>query len=229
MDHDQRRQRLQDARLYFVCDTATDPVELERILGQALAGGVDVIQLRDKLAPAAALRAAANLFAAAAAEAAALFIVNDDPELAAESGADGVHVGQDDAAVATARERLGRAGLVGLSTHRPEQLDAALTAEPPARPDYISVGPIWETPTKPGRAATGLDYVAYAGAEVDNPRLPWFAIGGINATRLGSVVEAGAERVVVVRAIRDADDPRSAARELRDGLAVGDSVGSGSR
>ncbi len=128
MDPALRRQRLDAARLYFVCDAAADPGELDALLGLALAGGVDVIQLRDKLAPARALRAAASLFAEAAAEHRALFIVNDDPELAAACGADGVHLGQDDVAVDEARALLGDQSLVGLSTHRAEQLDAALAA-----------------------------------------------------------------------------------------------------
>ncbi|MBK5115373.1 MAG: thiamine phosphate synthase, partial [Thermoleophilia bacterium] len=128
MDHASRDPRLAGARLYFVCDAGLEPVELDGLLGQALAGGAEIIQLRDKHAPAGALRAAAALFAAAAAEHGALFIVNDDPELAAASDADGVHVGQEDAAVEAAREIVGEAAIVGLSTHRPEQLDAALAA-----------------------------------------------------------------------------------------------------
>jgi thiamine-phosphate pyrophosphorylase len=229
MDPERRQHRLADACLYFVCDAAADPVELEGVLGQALAGGVDVLQLRDKLAPPTALRAAAGLFAAAAAEWDVLFIVNDDPGLAADCGADGVHVGQDDVDVAAARELLGGPAIVGLSTHRPEQLDAALAAEPPGRPDYVSVGPIWETPTKPGRAATGLGYVRYARERAGTGSIPWFAIGGVDRERLASVVEAGAERVVVVRAIREAEDPRSAARGLREGLATIRAAEAGSR
>lgn len=213
MDPDQRRARLRDARLYFVCDAGFDPLELDGLLGQALAGGADVIQLRDKQAPERALRAAAGLFAAAAAEHDALFILNDLPDLAAECGADGVHVGQDDLDVATAREALGPEAIVGLSTHRPEQLDAALAAEGPARPDYLSVGPVWETPTKPGRPAAGLDYVRYA-AEAAADRLPWFAIGSIDQHNVGEVVAGGARRLVVVRAIRDAADPAAVSREL---------------
>lgn len=218
MDHASRDPRLAAARLYFVCDAGLEPVELDGLLGQALGGGAEIIQLRDKHAPAGALRAAAALFAAAAAEHGALFIVNDDPELAAASDADGVHVGQEDAAVEAAREIVGEAAIVGLSTHRPEQLDAALAADGAARPDYVSVGPVWETPTKPGRAAAGLDYVRYAAKNANAADMPWFAIGGIDLENVGEVVGAGAERLVVVRAIREAAEPGDAARALRRSL-----------
>jgi thiamine-phosphate pyrophosphorylase len=213
VDPELRRERLERARLYFVCDAARDPIELDALLGQALAGGADVIQLRDKHAPDPALRAAAGLFAAAAAEHDALFVVNDRPDLASECGADGVHVGQDDETVATARRLAGDGALVGLSTHEPAQLDAALQAAGPGRPDYLSVGPVWATPTKAGRPAAGLDYVRYAARRADESP-PWFAIGSISPTNVAEVVAAGARRVVVVRAIRDADDPAAVAREL---------------
>lgn len=213
MDPDRRHEALARARLYFVCDAGFDPTELEALLGQALQGGADLIQLRDKDAPPAALRAAASLFRSAAEEAGALFLVNDDPALAREAGADGVHVGQDDADVATARAEAGEGALVGLSTHEPTQLEAALAAEGAARPDYLSVGPVWETPTKRGRPAAGLDYVHFA-AEHAGAELPWFAIGSIGPGNLGEVVAAGARRIVVVRAIRDAEDPAQAAATL---------------
>jgi thiamine-phosphate diphosphorylase len=218
MDPTLRRQRLDAARLYFVCDAAAGPGELDALLGLTLAAGVDVIQLRDKLAPARALRAAASLFAEAAAEHRALFIVNDDPELAAECGADGVHLGQDDTAVDAARTLLDDRSIIGLSTHRAEQLDAALAARGPARPDYVSIGPVWETPTKPGRPASGLDYVRYAQGRATPAGMPWFAIGGIAAANVAEVVAAGAERIVVVRAIRDAASPGEAVRSLREAL-----------
>ena len=218
MDPTLRRQRLDAARLYFVCDAAADRGELDALLGQALAAGVDVIQLRDKLAPARALRAAGSLFAEAAAEHQALFIVNDDPELAAACGADGVHLGQDDTAVDAARALIGDQSIVGLSTHRAEQLDAALAARGPARPDYVSIGPVWETPTKPGRPASGLDYVRYAHERATPAAMPWFAIGGIDPANVGEVIAAGAERIVVVRAIRDAESPGRAASSLREAL-----------
>jgi len=220
-----RLKRLEAARLYFVCDAAADPAELDGLLGLALAGGADVIQLRDKRAPGRALRAAASVFAEAAAEHGAIFIVNDEPALAVAGGADGVHLGQDDAGVAAAREVLGPGSIVGLSTHRPSQLDAALAAEGPGRPDYVSIGPVWETPTKPGRPASGLDYVRYARERATPAAMPWFAIGGIDPTNVGEVVAAGAERIVVVRAIRDAPSPGEASRRLREALPDGAGLG----
>jgi thiamine-phosphate pyrophosphorylase len=222
MDPAARRTRLAEARLYFVCDAGFSPIELEGLVAQALAGGADVVQLRDKHAPDRALRAAASLFRDAAAERGALFILNDRPELAAEVGADGVHVGQDDTAVAAARDLAGEGAIVGLSTHAPEQLDAALAAEGPARADYLSVGPVWETPTKAGRPAAGIGYVRHAAERLPDGgagSTPWFAIGSIDAGNVAEVVSAGARRIVVVRAIRDADEPQEAARALREAVA----------
>jgi thiamine-phosphate pyrophosphorylase len=218
MDPERRRERLQAARLYFVCDAGRSPEELDGLLGQALAGGADVVQLRDKHAPDGALRAAGGLFREASAAADALFILNDRPDLVPELGADGVHVGQEDQAVAEARAAAGTGALVGLSTHAPEQLDAAIRSTGPARPDYVSVGPVWETPTKPGRPAAGLAYVRYA-SEHAARELPWFAIGSIDTDNVAEVVAAGGRRIVVVRAIRDAEEPAAAARELRAALA----------
>ena len=143
----------------------------------------------------------------------ALFFLNDHPELVEASGADGVHVGQDDMPVAEARALAGPGALVGLSTHSPEQFDAALGASGDARPDQVSAGPVWETPTKEGRPAAGLELIrhaAQAGGDV-----PWFAIGGIDSANVEEVVAAGARRIVVVRAIRDAADPEAAAQDLR--------------
>jgi thiamine-phosphate pyrophosphorylase len=218
MDAERRQERLRTARLYFVCDAGRTPEELDALLGQALAGGVDVIQLRDKHAPDGALRAAGGLFREAASAAGALFILNDRPDLVGELGADGVHVGQEDAPVSDARAAAGAGALVGLSTHAPPQLDTALQASAPNRPDYVSVGPVWETPTKPGRPAAGIDYVRYAAANTD-PDLPWFAIGSIDTSNVAEVVTAGARRIVVVRAIRDSEEPAAIARELRAAVA----------
>jgi thiamine-phosphate pyrophosphorylase len=138
--------------------------------------------------------------------------LNDRPDLALAAGADGVHVGQDDAPVASVREQVGDALLIGLSTHTREQFDAALES----KADEVSVGPVWETPTKEGRPATGLDYVRYAASR--GGERPWFAIGGIAPDNVGDVVAAGARRIVVVRAIRDAGDPEAAAARLRAAL-----------
>ncbi len=136
-----------------------------------------------------------------------LFVVNDHPQLARESAADGVHPGQDDTAVFVARMILGEGPLIGLSTHTPEQVDAADGA------DSIGVGPVHPTPTKPGRPAVGLDLVTYAAAHA---RVPFFAIGGIDPANVASVRAAGARRIAVVRAITEAPDPAAAARALRE-------------
>jgi thiamine-phosphate pyrophosphorylase len=201
------RERLRRARLYLVVDAAA-----EHVLPAALRGGVDMVQLRDKELDDDALLEAAARFRASCREADALFWLNDRPDLALAAGADGVHVGQDDPSPGEVREQVGERLLIGLSTHSPEQLDAALGSEA----DQLSVGPVWETPTKPGRPAAGLDYVRHAAAHAGDG--PWFAIGGIDDTNIGAVVDAGARRVVVVRAIRDAADPERAARRMREAL-----------
>lgn len=188
----------------------TDP-----IVAAALEGGADLVQLRDKDADDRELLAAAARFRALCDEHGALFVLNDRPDLAAACGADAVHVGQDDAAVEEARRLAGEDVLVGLSTHAPGQFAAGLAAGA----DYLCAGPVRETPTKPGRPPTGLGYVRWAAAHAGGR--PWFAIGGIDAGNVNEVVTAGAERIVVVRAIRDADDPRAAARELRERLGAG--------
>jgi len=207
---DSRRERLQRARLYFVTDVRPG---LEELLAAALAGGVDMVQLRDKSASDEELVRAAAVFRRLCDEHGALFWLNDRPDLVAACGADGVHVGQDDMPAADARRLAGEEVLVGVSTHSPAQLDAALAA---GDADQLSVGPVWETPTKEGRPAAGLDYVRHA-ARVAGER-PWFAIGGIDLDNVREVIAAGASRVVVVRAIRDADDPEAAARSLRAAL-----------
>jgi thiamine-phosphate diphosphorylase len=203
-----RRQRLDWARVYFVCDGRPGGEEPEPLLRAALAGGVGMVELRDRELPSGALERSAETFRRLCDTYGALFIVNDDPHLARELKADGVHVGQDDVSPAEAREILGPEAIIGLSTHSSEQLRAA--HEQPV--DYISVGPIWETPTKEGRAATGLELIREA---AQTATLPWFAIGGIDPTNVAEVAAAGARRICVVRAIRDAADPAIAASELR--------------
>jgi thiamine-phosphate pyrophosphorylase len=203
------RERIAEARLYLVC--AARP---RAFLAAALRGGVDVIQLRDKSLDDAGLVAAAEEFRAAADEAGALFVLNDRPDLVEACGADGVHVGQDDATPAQARAAVGDERIVGRSTHAPAQA-AAADADPDV--DYLAVGPVHATPTKPGRPAAGLEYVAYAASSVSKP---WFAIGGIDAGTVHAVVERGATRIVVVRAITEAEDPERAARALRAALEV---------
>jgi thiamine-phosphate pyrophosphorylase len=209
--------RLAAARLYFVCEGRPAGGDPEPLLEAALRGGVDMVQLREK-APRCAeeIVALAEPFRRAAAAHGALFFLNDQPELVGECGADGVHVGQDDAPVPAARAQAGPEALVGLSTHSAEQLDAALAAAGHGRADQISVGPVWETPTKEGRPATGLGLIEHAAAVAGDA--PWFAIGGIDERTVGQVVAAGARRAVVVRAIRDAADPEVAARALKEAL-----------
>jgi len=199
----ERLERLRDARLYLVCDDQPDDF-LHAVLG----AGADLVQLRMKGAPDDAILTAAGRFAAIAAEHDALFILNDRPDLVDPAGADGVHVGQDDASVAEARAAVGSDRIVGLSTHSREQVDAAGGAGV----DYFAVGPVHETPTKPGRPAVGLELVRYAAAHAT---VPFFAIGGIDTTNVGEVAGAGATRIVVVRALTTAVDPENAARALR--------------
>jgi thiamine-phosphate pyrophosphorylase len=204
------RDRIAGSRLYLVCDARP-----REFLAAAIRGGVDVIQLRDKTLDDDGLASAAREFRAAADAHGALYVLNDRPDLVAACGADGVHVGQDDATPADARAAVGPDAIVGRSTHAPEQADAA-EADPDV--DYLAVGPVHATPTKPGRPAAGLDYVEYAAAHA---RKPWFAIGGLDAGNVGEVVARGATRIVVVRAITGTEDPETAARALRLALEGG--------
>ncbi len=205
-----RRERLRTARLYFVCDANPRGEDPELLLRAALTGGVDIVQLRDKEATRRSLEIAGQTFRRLCDTYSALFIVNDDPSLARSCNADGVHVGQDDVSVAEAREVLGTDAIIGLSTHSEGQIAAAEGV------DYVSVGPVWETPTKEGRAAVGLELVRYA---AENARFPFYAIGGIEPSNAPEVIAAGASRLGVVRAIRDAEDPDAAAAALRRAFA----------
>ena len=207
-----RRERLRTARLYFVCDARPDG-DLEALLRAALTGGADVVQLREKELGRSEIERAAETFRRVADTFSALFILNDNPELARHCDADGVHVGQDDVSAERARELLGSDAIVGLSTHSEEQI--AASAERPV--DYISVGPIWETPTKEGRPAVGLGLIEHAAQHAPHP---FFAIGGIDPSNAEQVVEAGAERLCAVRAIRDSADPAAAATALRRAFAA---------
>ncbi len=202
-----RRSRLSTARLYLVCDEQPDGF-LDAVLG----AGVDLVQLRMKHAGDEAIVAAGQRFARAATAHGALFILNDRPDLVAATGADGVHVGQDDVAVSDARAIVGPDRLIGLSTHSPEQVDAAAERSV----DYIGVGPVHATPTKPGRPAVGLELVRYA---AEHASLPFFAIGGISPANVDAVRTAGAERIAVVRALTEAADPARVARSLRQGIS----------
>ncbi len=203
-----RRERLRTARLYFVCDARPGGEDPEALLKAALSGGVDIVQLREKELERAAIERSADTFRRLCDTYSALFIVNDDPDLARSCDADGVHVGQDDASVEAAREALGPDAIIGLSTHSEQQIDDANGRAI----DYFSAGPIWETPTKPGRPSVGLELVSHA-AEVATH--PFFAIGGIDPGNADEVVAAGATRMCVVRAIRDAEEPAAVAEALR--------------
>ncbi len=187
-----------DSRLYLITGARPDLVEL---IEAAVRGGVDIVQIREKELPDGELLQVLQETRALTRRLEVPFVVNDRPDLAVLAEADYVHVGQDDLPVEAAR-RFGV--LVGESTHAPLELDAATG-------DYLGVGPVYETPTKEGRPAVGLDYVRYAAARA---RLPWFAIGGIDEANVRDVVAAGAERIAVVRAISEARDPERAAASL---------------
>ncbi|RJQ86004.1 thiamine phosphate synthase [Amycolatopsis panacis] len=214
---DQIRARLADARLYLCTDARTCRGDLAEFADAALAGGVDIVQLRDKTGggPLEAKQeiAALEVLAEACARHGALLSVNDRADVALAVGADVLHLGQDDIPVPLARRVLGDDVVIGRSTHSAEQ---AATAAAEDGVDYFCTGPCWPTPTKPGRHAPGLDLVRSTAAS-GNTR-PWFAIGGIDQARLPEVLDAGASRIVVVRALTEAEDPKAAAEALRDRL-----------
>jgi len=192
-----------------VTDSHPPAGALPDVVRGAIAGGVDVVQLRDKQLPDEELVSVAAALSVLCARLGALLIVNDRPLAAAEAGADGVHVGQDDLPPAEVRGMVGDELLLGLSTHAPGEIDAVDAA----LVDYIGVGPVNATPTKPGRPAVGVELVRYAAAHA---KVPFFAIGGLDSSNLTEVLEAGAGRVCVLRAITTASDPGRAARELRE-------------
>jgi thiamine-phosphate pyrophosphorylase len=199
------RSPLAGRRLYLC--TADRP-DLTSFLTACIAGGVDVVQLRDKHLDARPLLTRARLAAEVCAERGVPFVLNDRPDLALECGAAGVHVGQDDAPPGLARRILGPDAIVGFSTHAPAELDAS-AAEPA---DYISVGPVARTPTKPGRPGTGLEYLRYAARTATRP---WFVTGGVTPATVGEMLDAGARRFVVVRWLTESPDPEASARALR--------------
>jgi thiamine-phosphate pyrophosphorylase len=187
-----------------------------------IAGGVDVVQLREKHLEAKPLLEKAQLVRAVCADAGVPFILNDRPDLALEVGADGVHVGQDDAPVALARRILGADAIIGLSTHDPADLAGALAVA--GELSYISAGPVEATPTKPGRPGTGLEYLtqattaAAAAAGVASAALPVFVTGGVTPEKIPVLAQAGARHFVVVRYLTEATAPEKAARALRDAI-----------
>jgi thiamine-phosphate pyrophosphorylase len=207
MDGVRIRARLADARLYLCTDARTDRGDLAEFADAALAGGVDIIQLRDKALEARHELVALRVLAQACQRHGALLAVNDRADVALAAGAHVLHLGQDDLPVGWARRVLGEDVVIGRSTH-----DCAQATEAAGQlgVDYFCTGPCWPTPTKPGRPAAGLDLVR--GTATACPTRPWFAIGGVETTqRLDEVLAAGADRVVVVRAITEAADPRAAA------------------
>ncbi|AKS35995.1 thiamine-phosphate pyrophosphorylase [Mycolicibacterium goodii] len=216
-------QRLQRASLYLCTDARRERGDLAEFAEAALAGGVDLIQLRDKgsagektFGPLEARQEleALEVLADAARRHGALLAVNDRADIALASGADVLHLGQDDLPLDVARGIIGRRPVIGRSTHDIAQMAVAIAE----RVDYFCVGPCWPTPTKPGRPAPGLDLVRATAAH--KPSKPWFAIGGIDRERLPEVLDAGARRIVVVRAITAAEDPKAAAEELKTAISA---------
>lgn len=194
------------ARRLYLC--TPDRPDLAQFLGDCIAGGVDVVQLRDKELDAKPLLARAAVASAVCRDLGVPFVLNDRPDLALEAGADGVHVGQDDAPVSLARRIMGPDAIVGLSTHGPADLEGAADEDV----TYISAGPVEATPTKPGRPGTGLGYVTQASARSS---VPVFVTGGVTPEKIPALTSAGVRHFVVVRYLTDATDARSAAQELR--------------
>lgn len=193
-------------------DARRERGDLIEFLDAILSAGCDIVQLREKEAEAGDLLVWGGVFASEARRYGALFIVNDRPDVALALEADGVHLGQNDLPPEVARRILGPDAVIGLSCHTPAQQDVA-----PPEADYVTAGPIYETPTKPGRLGTGYDVVEHAVATVE---CPWFAIGGINEHTLPVVAAKGATRIVVVRAVTEASDPAAAVRALLAGLSA---------
>lgn len=210
-----RRERLARAWLYLCVDRRAEQGDLEVFLDEVVDAGVDLIQLRDKTASLSQLRAASQVFLRAARRHGALFIVNDKPDLAVQVDADGVHVGQDDPPPDQARVVVGRERLVGRSTHSLAQIDRALSEDC----DYFAVGPVHATPTKQGRPGVGLEPLRYAAAMAGNR--PWFVTGAMSMATAPEVLATGASRLVVVRAITQAEKPAAEVRALADLLRRG--------
>lgn len=211
------------ARLYLCTDARKQQGDFEQFVDAAFDGGVDIIQLRDKTIEAAEELELLEILHSVAHRHGRLWAVNDRADIASLSGAPVFHIGQKDLPLRSARKLLHDPTIIGLSTHTPEQIDAAIATSPGRSGlDYFCVGPVWATPTKPGRSAVGLDLVKYAANAVKRADeetvggvvLPWFAIGGIDLSNVEEVVRAGASRIVVVRAITEAEDPTAAARAL---------------
>ncbi len=196
-------------RRLYLC--TPDRPDLAAFVADCIAGGVDVVQLRDKELEAKPLLARARVAAAVCRELGVPFVLNDRPDLALEVGADGVHVGQEDAPVSLARRILGPDAIVGLSTHSEADLEAARAEDV----NYISAGPVEATPTKPGRQGTGIGYVTRASARSS---VPVFVTGGVTPERIPALAAGGVRHFVVVRHLTEAPDARRAARALRDAI-----------
>lgn len=213
------RRRLSDAYLYLCTDARTEQDDLEEFADAALAGGVDIVQLRDKRdgRPLEAYQEleALEVLSDVCRRRGALLAVNDRADIAVAARADILHLGQDDLPIEWARRIVGQDMVIGRSTHDGWQMRSAIANDDTG---YFCVGPCWETPTKPGRDAAGLHLVRSTASLGHTVAKPWFAIGGIDEQQLGEVLEAGATRVVVVRAITEADDPGAAAARLSDAL-----------
>lgn len=207
--HGDVRARLVRARLYLCTDARQRQGDLAAFLDGVLGAGVDIVQLRQKGLEAGEELRLLEVFRRACDSAGTLLAVNDRADVAYAAGADVLHLGQDDLPAGVARRILGPAPVIGLSTHAEAE---AARASSESAADYFCTGPVWPTPTKPGRPAPGLGLVRYAAAL--NPARPWFAIGGISESNLGQVLAAGARRAVVVRAITEAAEPGAAAARL---------------
>jgi thiamine-phosphate pyrophosphorylase len=202
------RADLSGRRLYLC---TPDRPDLAAFVSACIDGGVDVVQLREKLLDARPLVARARIAAAVCRDHGVPFVLNDRPDLALDTGADGVHVGQDDASVSLARRILGPDAIVGLSTHGPDDLESARDEDV----SYLSAGPVEPTPTKPGRPGTGLDYVSRASAR---STVPVFVTGGVTPQKIPVLAANGVRHFVVVRYLTEADNPRASARSLRDAI-----------
>jgi thiamine-phosphate pyrophosphorylase len=203
---------LSEARLYFVSGARIAAGDVTPLIPELASAGVDVFQLREKEMEARAVMRAAEPIRAACRTAGIPFVLNDRPDVALALGADGVHLGREDLPLDVAR-RIVPGAFIGLSTHTTDEINQALTQAP----DYLGVGPVHATPTKPGRPGTGIGLVEYAARHVGSTR-PWFVTGGMNKETLPEVLDAGGRRVVVVRAIAEASDPVGAAAELAEAL-----------
>ena len=206
------RDRLESCLLYLITPAAPPAGALDAFLPRVLEAGVDMVQLREKDMEAGLLMPYCEIARRRSDEFGALFIVNDRVDIAIAAGADGVHLGQEDLPYIYARDQMGPDRLIGRSTHSQAQLNASVGSGA----DYCAIGPIYATPTKPGRPAVGEELVSYAAA---HSNLPVFAIGGINASNIGSVIAAGARRACVVRALTESSDPGGVATRLKRELS----------